>query len=70
MAFGHLALHQPGMGLHVLADDEEGRGHMLVLEDVEDLRRPVRVGAVVEGQRHLLGDGADAADHVVGRKAV
>ena len=39
--------------MRVLADDEEARMNALLLEDVEDLRRPVRVGPVVEGQREL-----------------
>ena len=42
---------------------------MLGLQDVENLRRPFRIGPVVEGQRQLLGHLADAADHIVGRQA-
>ena len=45
---------QTALGQRILADDEEGRGHALALEDVEDLRRPLRVGPVVEGQRDFV----------------
>ena len=44
--------------------------HMLGLQDVEDLRRPFRIGPVVEGQRQLLGHLADAANDVIGRQAL
>ena len=53
MAFGQHPLHQAGMRLHVGADHEEGGGHVLVLQDVQDRRRPVRIGPVIEGQRQL-----------------
>eukprot|EP01035_Chromulina_nebulosa_P033622 gene33623-45033_t len=35
----------------VLADDEEGARGLFRLQDVEDARRPGRIGAIVEGQR-------------------
>ena len=44
-------LEKAALGQRILADDEEGRGNVLRLEDVENPRSPVRIGAVVEGQR-------------------
>ncbi len=35
----------------IFADDEEGRGDVPGLQDVEDLRSPALIGAVVKGQR-------------------
>ncbi len=61
-----LAGDETGVGLHVLADDEEGRRGVLGLEDVEDLRRPAGVGAVVEGQGHQAGVRSVTLDDVGG----
>jgi hypothetical protein len=36
---------------HLLSDDEEGRGHMLLPEDGKDLGR-IRGWSVVKGQSH------------------
>ena len=41
--------------LGLLADHEEGSDDVVLLEDVEDLRRPGWVGAVVEAERDLFG---------------
>jgi hypothetical protein len=38
----------------ILADHEEGGGHLLLAQDVEDRGVQIRVGPVVEGQRDLL----------------
>src|SRR5579864_4315224 len=35
------------------ADQEKSRGRVLLLEHVENLRSPIRVGAVVKSQRNL-----------------
>ena len=64
VALGDFALHQPRRHLGVRADDEERGRHVLGLEDVEDLRRPLRIGAVIEGQRDLVRQRAGALDHV------
>ena len=53
MAFIDLAADDLRIVFHVPADHEERRRRALGLEDVEDLRRPARIGAVVEGQGHL-----------------
>jgi hypothetical protein len=53
MALGKHAPHQIRMGLRAVADDEEAGVNAFVLQDVEDLGRPYRVGAIVEGQREL-----------------
>ncbi len=50
---GELALHQIRPRLRVLADEEEDRLHSARVEQIEDLRRPLRVGPVVEGEEHL-----------------
>ena len=69
MALGHHPLHEAGIGLGIAADDEEGGRHMLGLEDVENLRRPFRIGAVVEGQRHVLVEmRAELAHDIAGRQ--
>jgi hypothetical protein len=46
-------LHQARIGFRIAADDEEGGRHMLGAQNVENLRRPFRIGTVVEGQRDL-----------------
>ena len=48
-----------GVGDDLGADDEEGRVHAVLAQDVEDLRRGLGVRAVVEGQR----DGALGRPH-------
>ena len=70
VALAHLAGDQPRLARHVLADDEEGRRDVLLLEDVEDLRSPAPVGAIVEGQRHPAGVPAVALHDVGGRQLV
>src|SRR5262249_7988220 len=47
-------LHEIRVRLRVLSDDEEARMDTLVLQNIQDLRRPIRVGTVVEGERKLL----------------
>ncbi len=65
VALAQLALHQARVGLHVLADDEEGGAGVLGLQDVQDLRRPAWIGPIVEGQGdELLRTGAVALDHI------
>ncbi len=41
------------------AEHEEGARHVVAVEHVEDLRRPGRVGPVVEGEHHRPGRGVD-----------
>ena len=55
VAFAHDALHQADILRGLGADEHEGALDVLLLEDVEDLRRPLGVGAVVEGERDSLG---------------
>ena len=50
MALIQLALHQTRPGLHILANDEEGRGRLLFLQNIENLRGPTRVRAIIKGQ--------------------
>ena len=51
---GHLA-DQAGAGRHLQADHREGRGHLVLREQPQDLRGVLRAGAVVDGQRDALG---------------
>src|SRR5438552_2981222 len=53
VALADHALEQAALGEGILADNEEGRVNLLLLEDVEDMRCPARVRTVVEGQRDL-----------------
>ena len=67
VALGEDALDEAGICLAVLADDEERRLDALLLQDVEDLRRPLGARAIVERQRHLVRHPAGAADDIGGR---
>ncbi len=64
VAFTVEALEQAEVVLGLFADDEEGSGDLVFLEDVEDLRGPLGIGAVVEGEGDLLGVVADVLDGV------
>src|SRR6516162_5084916 len=57
-------LYQVWVGLRAVTDDEETRMHPLGLQDVEDLWRPVGIGAVVEGKRELIWFGPSPLDHI------
>jgi hypothetical protein len=50
VTLAHDPPEQRGVCLGGGADDEERRPGVVVTQDAEDLRRPARVGAVVEGQ--------------------
>ncbi len=57
--------HLPQQGRvtdRLFADDEEGCRHVLLFQDLEDLRRPAAVRPVVEGQGQLARNIAGAAD--------
>ena len=44
------ATHEIGICLAVLADDEEGRRHIFLLQNIEDLRCPSRIWPIVKRQ--------------------
>ena len=67
VAFAHDALHQADVVGGFIADEEEGAFDVLLLQDVEDLRRPPGIGAVVEGERKLFGMVAVLLDGVGAR---
>ena len=48
----------------LVADQKEGGLRILVLQDVKDLRCPLRVGAVVEGDHYLIRAGTIAAQPI------
>ena len=54
VALRHLPADDVGVAQRLAPEQEERGGHVLAGEDVEDLRRPRRVGAVVERQRDGL----------------
>ncbi len=54
VAVQNLAPRDPRQAFGVAADLEEGRAHAFGGERVEDLRRVGRLGAVVEGDDHLV----------------
>ena len=58
VAFGINPLGKAGILLRLHADQEKGRLDAFLLQHVEDLRRPLRVGAVVEGNCNFLGRAA------------
>src|SRR5579863_247823 len=49
------ALGQRIVGFRLSPDQKECGGGVLLLKDIENLRRPLRVGPVVEGDRDLIG---------------
>ena len=55
IAFADDALHQPDVVGGFVADEQEGAFDVLLLQDVKDLGRPPRIGAVVERERKLIG---------------
>ena len=55
VAFAHHALHQADVLRGLVADHQEGALDALLLQDVEDLRRPLGIGSVVEGERDFVG---------------
>ncbi len=63
-------LHDADVVLGDLTDHEEGAFDVVLLEHVEDARRPFRVGTVVEGEGYLLGVVAVKADGVGQRVGV
>ena len=54
MAVQHLATGDLRQALGVAADLEEGRVHAFCRQRIEDFRGADRVGAIIEGQDHLV----------------
>jgi hypothetical protein len=52
VALAQCASRDVPMSLQVATDDEEGRARTSRIERVEDRRRDLGIGAVVERQRH------------------
>ena len=60
VTFVHDATQQVGVRLSVLANHEERSRHILLFEYVQNCRRPVRIGSVIEtqGDRSRMISGA------------
>src|SRR5881394_768519 len=54
MAFIDNATHKLGVTLCVYSHDEKGRLHVCCFQNVQDLRSPSRIGAVIESDCHLM----------------
>ena len=67
MALAHHALHQADILLRLVADQHERALDALVAENIENLRRPLGIGSVVEGERDLVGVIAVLLDGVSAR---
>ena len=65
MPFVDHPLQEAALGKRIFTDDEEGRGYALALQHVEDLRRPLRVGPIVERQRDLARAIAGTFDQIL-----
>ena len=50
----HVSLQQSNVLLRLLPDHQEGALHVILLQDVENPRRPDRIGPIVETQRQLV----------------
>ena len=55
MTLAQHAFEKRALGQRIFADDEERRGNVLGLENVENSRRPAGVRAVVESERDQAG---------------
>jgi hypothetical protein len=64
VAFAHHALHEADILSGLGADEHEGSLDVLLFQDVENLRRPLGIGAVVEGDGDLIGMVAVVLDRV------
>src|SRR5260370_15829170 len=68
VAFAILALQHRWKLLGVDSDDEEGRGHILLFQDVQDFRR-IGTWTIVKSDRDQFLVGSPARlHHIVGRK--
>ena len=54
MALAEDAPNKAGVILCMLAYDKKGGADMVLAEDVEDLRRPFRIGTVIKRQGYLI----------------
>ena len=52
MSFPGNALEKVRVLLHLRAKNEECRGSLFLLEDLKDLRGPLGIGTIIEGDRH------------------
>src|SRR6476469_1646528 len=62
MALPDHAIDQRVLGERILADDKKCRRHLLLLENVEDLRSPARVRSIVERQSNFPQTVARSSD--------
>ena len=57
------ALNQAGLRLRLLPHHKEGRGNFFPFENIENLRSPIRIGAVIKSQSNLIRMGSPAMNH-------
>ena len=57
------ALNQARLRLRLLPHHKEGRRNFFPLENVENLRSPLRIGAVIKSQSDLIRMGSPAMNH-------
>src|ERR1700737_3337360 len=62
--FGVLAIKESQCVVGGASDHKEGRGSLFFLQDVENFRRELRVGSVIEAERDLFLSGAHLEDAV------
>src|SRR6185503_2229538 len=55
VTFVNQAAHQVRIGLSVLSDNKECSRNVFLFENIENCRRPPRIGAIIKGQRDKSG---------------
>ena len=63
MTFLENALDQTRLGLCLFSYHKEGRGNFFPFENIENLRSPIRIGAVIKSQSNLIRMGSPAMNH-------
>jgi hypothetical protein len=70
VALGHYPAGDLGVGAHLAPQGEEGGAHAGLRQRVQDRRRELGAGPVVEGDRRLRGQHPAAADDAAEKRVV